>query len=114
MTSSDPWLARQDREIEWWRTFLEERLRDHPEYRARFDPERPLQPHVARLLPADRAPGDVRILDCASGPVSALGRAWRGGHVTLVAIDALAGPYAEILERLHLRAPVPPLAGTVE
>lgn len=102
------------RELAWWRAFLEERLRDDAEYLERFDPERPLQPHVARLIPPDRPPEEVRILDCAAGPASALGRVWRGRHVELVAVDALADAYAPILERLDLRPPVPSRQGTVE
>jgi SAM-dependent methyltransferase len=112
--SSDPWRARLEGELRWWRTFLGERLQDDPEYRERFDPDRQLQPHVARLLPQDRAPREIRILDCAAGPVSALGRVWRGAHVQLVAVDVLAEPYRQTLERLDLRPPVPSGPGTVE
>lgn len=117
-TTRAAWEAGINRELAWWRGYLETGGYDYPalqdEFRFRFDPDAPLQEHVARLLPHRVPASDVRILDCAAGPATTLGKTLRGERVALTAIDALADHYAAMLDELDLVAPVPSRWGEAE
>jgi len=105
--SRERWKAGIERELEWWRSYLSTGGLDCPEeFRFRFDPEAPLQPHVARWLPRSTPPGELKILDCAAGPASTLGKTLGGQRFQLVAVDALADAYREMLTALGLDPPV--------
>jgi SAM-dependent methyltransferase len=107
------WESGIEREITWWRRYLAGGGLEWPEeYRFRFDPDAPLQPHVAQYLPVSAEP--PRLLDCAAGPATTLGKVLDGRRVEIVAIDALATAYAGILGDLGLVSPVPTIAGEVE
>jgi SAM-dependent methyltransferase len=114
ITTHPLWRAGLDRELGWWREFLRARALADPEYRARFDPLAPLQPHLAALLPAGRRPADLRLLDCAAGPATSLGKTLDGMRLDVVAVDVLAAEYGAILAELGLVPPVPTLPGEVE
>lgn len=113
-TTYPAWRAGLPRELAWWRDFLRERALADPGYRRRFDPGMPLQPHLAALLPSAGAAGPPRVLDCAAGPVTGVGKIHGGRALDLAAVDALAGEYAAILAELGLAPPVPSRPGEVE
>lgn len=75
----------------------------HADMLRRLNPERPLAPHLAALLPAGDGP--VRILDIAAGPVSLIGWKLDGREVEVVATDALADTYNEALARQGFTPP---------
>jgi SAM-dependent methyltransferase len=107
------WEAGIEREISWWQRYLAGGGLEWPdEYRFRFDPDAPLQPHVAQHLPVGAEP--PRLLDCAAGPATTLGKVLDGRRVEIVAIDALATAYVGILRDLGLVPPVPTILGEVE
>ncbi len=111
----DAWEAGIDRELAWWRRYLGGAGLDWPdEFRFRFNPDSPLQPHIDRLLPAPRTGATVRILDCAAGPATTLGKTRHGERLEIVAIDALADHYHALLTELGLMPPVPTQRGEVE
>lgn len=102
------WQAGIDRELDWWRTYLAGGGLDWPdEFQFRFDPDAPLQPHVARVLPLARDAAGHRILDCAAGPATTLGKTLGGRRLAITAVDALADRYRQILDELGLVPPVP-------
>ena len=113
-TTYPAWRAGLARELAWWRGFLRERAMADAGYRRRFDPRMPLQPHLAALLPAGRPARELRLLDCAAGPVTGVGKTVDGHPLDLVAVDALAGEYAALLAELGMEPPVPSRPGEVE
>lgn len=113
-TTYPAWRAGLATELAWWRGFLRDRAPSDAGYMRRFDPAMPLQPHLAALLPAGRPAGELRLLDCAAGPVTGVGKTVDGQPLDLVAVDALAGAYAALLAELGLRPPVPSRPGEVE
>lgn len=111
----DAWERGIERELAFWRDYLASGGLWEPEAcRFRFDPDSALQPHIAVRLPAHVPASELAILDCAAGPATTLGKTLHGERLQIVAIDALAERYAEILRDLHLEPPVPTRPGEVE
>lgn len=111
----DAWEAGMSQELAWWRRYLAGEGLDWPDdFRFRFDPDSPLQPHVDRVLPAPQDGAMARILDCAAGPATTLGKVRHGQRLAIVAIDALADYYQALLTELGLVPPVATRRGEVE
>ena len=109
------WLSGIDKELAWWRSyFTNEGLQDPVGYHERLDPIAPLQPHLVAALPK-RPPGtSVRILDCAAGPATTVGKMLGDQRIDVVAVDALADHYREMLDEIGLTPPVPTISCEVE
>jgi hypothetical protein len=111
----DAWEAGISQELAWWRRYLAGEGLGSPEaFRFRFDPDAPLQPHIECVLPAPRDGAAVRLLDCAAGPATTLGKVRDGERLEFVAIDALADHYRALLTELGPGPPVPTRRGEVE
>jgi SAM-dependent methyltransferase len=93
----DVWQRGLGDEVDHWRRYLATEGDEWPdEYRARLDPDAPLQSELATLLHvADGAP--VRVLDVGAGPLTIVGKVWPGHEVSVTAVDALAERYDELL-----------------
>ena len=109
------WLSGVDRELAWWRSyFSNEGLNDPASYHERLDPGAPLQPHLVAALP-QRPPGATfRILDCAAGPATTVGKMLNDRRIEVIAVDALADQYREMLDEIALMPPVPTISCEVE
>ncbi|MGI8827156.1 MAG: hypothetical protein ACR2JC_16250 [Chloroflexota bacterium] len=91
------WESGIERELDWWRRYLSGKgLDSHDEYRSRFDPNAPLQPHIARLRPPKSGESEYHILDCAAGPATTLGKSLEGHRLCITAVDALADRYGDL------------------
>jgi ubiquinone/menaquinone biosynthesis C-methylase UbiE len=109
------WQRGVERELGYWREYLRTGGLDWPEdFRFRFDPQAPLQPHIAARLPRGLPAADLPVLDCAAGPATTLGKTLSGERLPITAVDALANQYAEVLHDLGLAPPVPSLPCDVE
>lgn len=117
-TTRTAWESGIGRELAWWRGYLQTAGYHDPEtreeFRFRFDPAAPLQPHLAGLLPATVPVAGIQILDCAAGPATTLGKTLNGERLAITAVDALADHYTPLLAELGLRPPVPSLPCDVE
>lgn len=114
-TTRQAWWSGINRELDWWRSYLAGGGLSQPEeFRFRFDPAAPLQPHLARALPSHRDGAGHQMLDCAAGPATTLGKTRDGRPLAITAVDALAQRYQELLGELGLVPPVPTLPGEVE
>ena len=93
-------------EVEFWRKWLTTKGMFWPEdYRARFDPGRVLDGHLAPYV--DRVDGDhVRILDVGSGPLTKLGKTHPSKRLEITATDLLANDYDRLLAELGVVPPV--------
>lgn len=96
MMDTTIWESGIDFEIAFWRGWIGSKGGEWPEeYRDRTNPELPLQPHVAEWL--DRQPVEApRVLDVGAGPMTILGKRYRGQPLDLVAVDALAEQYSQL------------------
>ncbi len=98
----------------FWARWIETRGSEWPEeFRERMDPGTELQPAVSNQLnvPEERTP---IILDVGAGPMTILGKMWRGTPVTLVAVDPLASTYDRLLAQFGVVPPVRTITGHVE
>lgn len=102
--------GKKDELVFWLKWFATRGLSWPDEYRARLDPERPLQEPVASVLP----PGPAEILDVGAGPLTVLGKRAPGKTFTITAVDPLASEYDRMLEAFSVVPPVRTVAAEVE
>ncbi len=105
--------GKADEEIFWARYIETRGLEWTEEYQKRIDPVSELQPYISEELrvTAGRIPV---ILDVGAGPMSILGKTWRGEPITLIAVDPLAESYDRLLAQSGVTPPVRTITGHVE
>jgi SAM-dependent methyltransferase len=93
-------------EIQFWRKwFATEGLRWQQDFRERFDPDQPIQDHVATFI--SRLETEcVHILDVGSGPLTKLGKKHSSKQLVITATDLLAHEYDRLLAELNVQPPV--------
>ena len=93
-------------EVQFWRKWLSTKGMYWPDdFRARLDPDRPLDGHLAPYV--DRVDADrVRILDVGSGPLTKLGKTHASKRLEITATDLLASDYDRLLAELGIVPPV--------
>ena len=100
-TSKSRWRKGIGSEAEFWDSYFRTRGLEWPDdYRERLDPDRPLQPRPAALLPAGT---DLRVLDVGAGPLTYLGKKVEGRQISITAVDPLADTYDELLAKYDVR-----------
>lgn len=103
-TSKSRWRKGVASEADFWDSYFRTGGLEWPvDYRMRLDPERPLQPRPAALLPAGT---DLRVLDVGAGPLTHLGKKVPGRRISITAVDPLAEIYDEILAKYAISPPV--------
>ena len=97
------WEAELTSEIQFWDAWVRTKGSRWPDdYGDRCNPELPLQPRLAALLPSS-PPVEANILDVGAGPLTYLGKTCQGKHVTITAVDPLADAYDIILDRYQVQ-----------
>jgi len=109
------WAKSLPSEIPFWEKALANQGRDWRPgaFRERTDPELELQDHLKALIQAPEG-AVVRILDIGAGPLTNLGKRWRGRDLRIVPLDPLANEFNALLARLSVRPPVATLQGVGE
>jgi len=79
-----------------------------------FNGDTPLQKDLVGLLDIIHLSTNPDVLDIGAGPISKVGKVYRGKSIKLVAIDPLARRYNIILKRLNLKPPVATIYGVGE
>lgn len=93
-------------EEKFWAKWLAEQGGEYGDnFRERLNPLFELQEHVRGHIAAAEG-ATVRILDVGAGPLTVLGKVWRGRKVELVAVDPLANDYARLLKKHDVVPPV--------
>ncbi|MGH9358954.1 MAG: hypothetical protein ACRD22_11680 [Terriglobia bacterium] len=93
------WAANLSSELDFWKQHLAKRLADPGQdcpggFLFRLDPDAKLQPEIATFIHS----ADARILDVGAGPLTVLGKVWRGCRLDITAVDPLAVEYSALLE----------------
>jgi len=84
-SAKSKWKAGIKSEIRFWDDwFCTKGLQWPDQYRNSFDPNLPLQPRPAALLPPQT---EIHILDVGAGPLTFLGKIYKGKRVTITAVD---------------------------
>jgi ubiquinone/menaquinone biosynthesis C-methylase UbiE len=89
-------------EVDWWKNWIRAQGAAYGEdFANRLDPTQLLQPHIAALLDdVDIRP--VRVLDVGAGPLTGLGKMYRGESLDIIAVDPLADAYDALLRDAHI------------
>ncbi len=111
--SKATWEGGVPSEVEFWDKYLEARGGTEwaGDFDRRLDPNLPLQPRPAALLPKQ---AEIRILDVGAGPLTYLGKLHEGRPLHITAVDPLASDYAKVLARHGIEPLVRTQAGAAE
>ncbi|MHC5063235.1 MAG: class I SAM-dependent methyltransferase [Planctomycetota bacterium] len=102
---SSAWESGKQNELHFWQGIVSAETSEYQaEWEERLDGSAPLQDYITKYL--DPGQARVRVLDVGAGPLTAVGKVWPGHEVELVAVDALADEYDEILAAQDLNPPV--------
>jgi len=102
------WRRGLDSELDFWRKFFATEGLGYEGFERRLNPDVLLQdPTVIGqldVLPPQGKP--FRILDVGAGPLTNLGRIYRGRRLNIIAVDCLADRYNDILEKFGIQPDV--------
>lgn len=89
----EEWAAGTSVEFGFWKRWLETKGAQWPaDYDFRTDPNAELQSDIAQHI--EDFPGTtLKLLDVGAGPMTAVGKRYRGAPIDLTAVDALADQY---------------------
>jgi 2-polyprenyl-3-methyl-5-hydroxy-6-metoxy-1,4-benzoquinol methylase len=109
LSARDRWAKHTSDESRYWLDALSaadanERFAD------RLDPDREISGDVLRRAVEEIDTTEVAILDVGSGPLTSVGKTHPGKRINVVAIDALADEYIQVLGESGVKAPVLPEA----
>jgi SAM-dependent methyltransferase len=100
LSTKSRWKAGIKSEIQYWDAYFRTQgLQWTDTYKLRFNPDLPLQPRPASLLPSQ---SEIHILDVGAGPLTWLGKKHEGENVNITAVDPLADEYDKILAKYHI------------
>ena len=107
LTVRERWKQAIPYESTFWEDWLATRaFGNEEEYDARLDPRLPVSEYLlAGKLEAIREQ-EISILDVGAGPLTTVGRTYKGKQLTITAIDPLAADYDRILESSDVVPPV--------
>jgi len=96
-SAKSKWKAGFKSEIQFWDVwFCKRGLQWADQYRNSFNPDLPLQQRPAALLPSQT---EIHILDVGAGPLTFLGKIYKGKLVNITAVDPLADEYDRIFDK---------------
>ena len=101
------WAEALDEESAFWRKWFDTQGMGWKDYVWRRDTTYPFQEDLKPYCPKE---GVVRVLDVGAGPLTVLGKVWKGRHLELVAVDPLAEKYDQMLSE----AGVVPIVRTIK
>ncbi len=89
----EEWAAGKSPEIEFWSRWLETKGGQWPDdYAFRTAPNAELQAEIAQHI-QDFPHKTLKVLDVGAGPMTVVGKRFRGAAIDLTAVDALADQY---------------------
>jgi ubiquinone/menaquinone biosynthesis C-methylase UbiE len=108
------WENGVDYEVEFWGNFFRTKGLQWPDdYKTRLRPDVPLaETHAQLIAHIDEEP--VRILDVGAGPLTMLGKRHPQKQLSIVATDALAPQYDQLLREFNIKPPVRTIEAAAE
>jgi SAM-dependent methyltransferase len=101
---SKEWIMGVYDELNFWRSWFETKGLDWPEdYAKRVNKNTEIEGILTGFIKT----GDELILDAGSGPLSILGKMWKGKPLNITCCDALAEGYGKLLRDFNIDALVP-------
>lgn len=108
------WRSGKGSEVAFWDRYLRSRGMSYKEeFAERLNPDSELDEELGTL--ASTTAGEVlKVLDVGAGPLSILGKNWKGRRIDLTPVDPLAPQYDEVLAKHGITPPVRTLEGRGE
>jgi len=101
--SQQNWRENLPEETAFWEDWVRSQGGKYSaDFAFRMRPDAPLQDELAQYLPNEYA----KILDVGAGPLTYIGKIWRGRQLDITAVDALAQEYKKILDKYKVKPPV--------
>lgn len=103
------WSEGISSELVFWDGWLASRGNGSEEFRFRLDPDAELQEDIKCILYMvmhGKKNRVARILDVGAGPLTWLGKRYNGVPVVILAVDALARPFKDLLKKHGIIPPV--------
>lgn len=99
MSQQQQWKAGIKSEVRFWDSYFstEEWSVD---LKNRLDADLPLQEKFVAMLPLQV---EVNIIDVGAGPLTSIGKKYRGKQVMITAVDPLADEYDRLLDKYHIQ-----------
>lgn len=111
-------ISGAEEEIAFWRGVIDRHCKnpENSAFRAKLDPERPLQKTVLNRLRSSLTSGQstARVLDVGCGPLSTIGKKADGLTVDVVGLDPLADDYQALFQDSTLVRPHESVNGFAE
>jgi SAM-dependent methyltransferase len=83
------------------------------EFDFRCAADAPIQEHLGKLLESQSI-SECRVLDVGAGPLTSIGKTWKGLSIELTAVDPLAKEYTRLLQEHRVSPPVKTIEGHAE
>jgi len=101
--SQQTWRENLPEEIAFWEGFVRNQGGKYAaDFAFRMRPDAPLQDELAQYLPNEHA----KILDVGAGPLTYIGKIWKGRKLDITAVDPLAEEYKKIFDKYKLEPPI--------
>lgn len=96
------WKTAMELEVQFWDAYLCTKGLQWGGggFKARLNPDLPLQPRLAALLPPQT---EIHILDVGAGPLTHVGKVYEGKRVNITAVDPLADEYDRLLNKHQIQ-----------
>jgi SAM-dependent methyltransferase len=97
------WSSRLHTEVLFWERWIKTGGLNWPgDFQWRTNPNSQLQPELAALLQSPTA----KIIDVGAGPLTSVGKEWKGHKLEVTAVDPLAEEFSSLLLKYNVVAPV--------
>jgi SAM-dependent methyltransferase len=102
------WSRGLNSELEFWQSFFATKGLGYEGFERRRDPNAVMQESavVEKLDRLPRRDAPLRVLDVGAGPVTSLGRIFKGQRLDIIAVDCLADHYNRLLAELKIEPDV--------
>ncbi len=106
ITQALRWRSGKTSEVAFWERYLKSGGMSYKEeFADRLNPALELDEELGTLA-SGTAQSALKVLDVGAGPLSILGKCWKGARIDLTAVDPLAPDYDKLLAKYNINPPV--------
>jgi SAM-dependent methyltransferase len=93
------WKANLPSEVAFWDKWIENKGGMYSnDFKKCIDPDLELQPEISLFVTSEQ----TKLLDVGAGPLTVLGKKWKGRKLNITAVDPLGDEYARLLKKYNV------------